>query len=40
MRKLALALGIVLVLMSCKSTKHSCDAYGCKEKIVKNVVSV
>lgn len=38
--KLAAILTIVLVLMSCKTSKHKCDAYGAKEKIIKDASSI
>jgi hypothetical protein len=40
MKKLTAVIAIVLVLMSCKTSSHKCDAYGAKEKIVRNVLSV
>ena len=35
MYKLLLAIGTIIILTACKSSKSNCDAYGCKNEIKK-----
>ena len=38
MYKLLLAIGTIVILSACKSSKHNCDAYGYKEQAKKTTI--